>query len=92
MDKQNQFLETRLFRSDPLIQKVERLQQIKKVKVYLKSGKVVEVPFEQGSMLFTSGSPQDILNAAGIKPPTQAPAVNPGKVEEATKDAVKKMQ
>jgi hypothetical protein len=87
MNKQNQFLETRTFRSDPLIQKMERLQEVKKIRLYLKNGKIVDVPYDKGMMLFTSGSPQDILNAAGIKAPSTPPAVNPGKVEESIKDA-----
>lgn len=92
MNKQNQFLETRTFRKDPIIQKVERLQEIKKVLVYLKSGKVVEMPYDKASVVFINGSPADILTAAGIKPPATPPNTNPGKVEEALKDEIKKIQ
>lgn len=91
MNKEGRFLETRTFRKDPLIQKVERLQEEKKVKVYLKNGKVVEVPYDKGSTLFQGGAPQDILTAAGIKSATVPQTVNPAKVEEATKDVIKKI-
>jgi hypothetical protein len=90
MDKNNRFLETRTFRSDPLIRKIERIQQLKKITIFLKNGKAVELPYDKGQMLFTGGSPQDLLTAAGIKPPTAPPSVNPGKVEQSTGDAVKK--
>jgi hypothetical protein len=92
MSKDGKFLETRTFRKDPLIQKVERIQEEKKVKVYLKNGKVVEVPYDKGSTLFPGGAPQDILTAAGVKSATVPQLVNPSKVEEATKDAIKKIQ
>jgi hypothetical protein len=92
MSKDNKFVEVREFKSDPLIRKVERMQETKQIKVYLKNGKVVEVPYDKGFILFTSGSPQDILNAAGIKPPAAPQNINPAKVEEATKDAIKKNQ
>ncbi len=92
MNKDGRFLETRTFRKDPLIQKVERIQEEKKVKVYLKNGKVVELPYDKGSTLFQGGAPQDILTAAGIKSATVPQTINPSKVEEATKDAIKKIQ
>jgi hypothetical protein len=89
MNKENQFLEVREFKKDPIILKVERLQELKKIKLYLKSGKVVELPFDKGSAVFINGSPGDLLTAAGIKPPATPPNTNPGKVDEATKDAIK---
>ncbi|HEY0427566.1 MAG TPA: hypothetical protein VGC76_07145 [Pyrinomonadaceae bacterium] len=92
MNKQNQFLETRTFRNDPQIQKLERLQETKKIKVYMKNGKVAELPYDKGSVLFTNGSPQDILTAAGVKPLTAPQSINPAKVEQMTKDAIKKIQ
>jgi hypothetical protein len=89
MNKDNQFLEVREFKKDPIILKIERLQELKKIKLYLKSGKVVEMPFDKGSVVFINGSPGDLLTAAGIKPPATPPNTNPGKVQEATKDAIK---
>lgn len=91
MNKENKFLEVREFKKDPIILKVERLQELKKIKLYLKSGKVVELPYDRGSVVFINGSPSDLLNAAGIKPPATPPNTNPGKIEEATKDAIKKI-
>lgn len=85
MDKDGRFLETRTFRSDPLIQKLERMQELKKIRVYLKNGKSVELPYEKGFALFAAGSPQDILAAAGMKPATPPASTNPGKVEETKK-------
>jgi hypothetical protein len=85
MTKDGKFLETRNFKDDPLILKMERLQEAKKIKVYFKNGKSAELPYEKGFTLFTSGSPQDILTAAGIAPPATPPAVNPKKVEETKK-------
>ena len=92
MNKEGKFLETRAFKKDPTIIKVERLQELKKVLVYLKNGKVVEMPFDKASIVFINGSPADILTAAGIKPPATPPNTNPGKVEEAKKDAIIKIQ
>jgi hypothetical protein len=73
MNKQNEFLETREFKGDPLLLRVERTQQTKKIKVFLKNGKVVNLPYEKND-LFLGASPNEILTAAGITPPTVKPA------------------
>jgi hypothetical protein len=74
MDKQGKFVETRTFKDDPQILKVERKQELKKVKLYLKSGKVVDLPYDKVGNIFVDGSPADLLQLAGIKPPaTPAP-------------------
>lgn len=69
MDKKGNFIETRKFTDDPQISKVERMQQLKKAKLYLKNGKVVELPFEKVGNIFVDGSPAQLLDLAGIKPP-----------------------
>jgi hypothetical protein len=82
MNKQNQFLETRTFKSDPLLKKVERVQEAKTMKVYLKNGKVLDMPYEKND-LFVTASPQDILAAVGIKPQSvQQNETNPQKREQ----------
>jgi hypothetical protein len=90
MTKDGKFLETRVFKSEPTILKVERMQENKTIKLYLKNGKVVDLPYDKGFNLFTSGSPQDILAAGGIKPAATPVSVNPQKLEETTKDVPKK--
>lgn len=75
MNRQNQFVEMREFKNDALLQKIERLQEIKKITVYLKNGKVINLAYEKGDKLFLAASPDDILIAAGAKSaPTPAPA------------------
>lgn len=68
MNKQNQFLEIREFKDDPLVSKIERTQESKKINVFLKNGKVVALPFEKDS-LFMGASPNEILIAAGVVVP-----------------------
>jgi hypothetical protein len=76
MDKQGKFLETRLFKNDPQVLKVERRQENKTMKLYLKNGKVVNLPYDQADGLFMSASPRDFLLVAGIKPPS-TPSTEP---------------
>ncbi len=69
MTKQGKFLETRTFKNDSQVLKVERLQELKEFKLYLKNGKVIPIPYEQAENLYLHASPRDLLEAAGIKPP-----------------------
>lgn len=66
-------IETRVFRSHPHLAKVERINDGKNqaIKVYLKSGGVVELP---GGAIksIASARAAEILTAAGIKPDTAA--------------------
>ncbi len=69
------FAETRTFKDHPQLIKIERVTSGQKVslKIYLKNGKVVEVPKEKLPE-FQVIAPGTILLAAGVKP--AAPAVN----------------
>lgn len=67
MSKQNKFLEIRAFKGDPILLRVEREQESRKIRAFLKNGKVVEIDYEKGEKLFMTGSPDDILIAAGVK-------------------------
>jgi hypothetical protein len=69
MDKQGKFVETRTFKNNPQISKIERRVESKQVKLYLKSGKTVDLPYDQVGNLFINGSPESLLQLAGIKPP-----------------------
>jgi hypothetical protein len=86
MDKQGKFVETRKFKDDPQISKVERMQQLKKVKLYLRSGKVIDLPFDKVGNIFVDGSPAELLQLAGIKPPSTPVSTNPAKVEQMKKN------
>lgn len=90
MNKQNEFLEVREFKDDPMLLKVERLQQRQKITVYLKNGKIVNMPYEKNE-LFITASPAEILTAAGITPPTVKPAAddNSKKVPPTKKEPAK---
>lgn len=80
MNKDGKFLETRAFKDDPQILKLERMQELKTFKLYLKNGKVIELPYEKAENLFLQGSPSDLLLAAGIKPAATPPVSrNPAK-------------
>jgi hypothetical protein len=67
------FLETRTFKSNPTIVKVEKIMDGKttKYKVYLKNGKVLDAPVEKMTD-FSAMAPDNILDAIGMppKPPT----------------------
>lgn len=67
MDAKGMFMEIRTFNNDPYIIKVERLFTTpdKTLKIYLKSGKVVQVP-EEKLPNFAAATPGDILVAAGV--------------------------
>lgn len=73
------FAETRTFKDHPELSKVERVTNGAKVtvKVYLKNGKVIEVPKEK-LQEFQILAPGNILLAAGIKPAVPQPK-NPKK-------------
>lgn len=80
------FVETRTFKNNPLLSKVEKIMDGKttKYKVYLKSGKVVDAPADK-MVNFTAMAPINILEVIGMKPesPTN-PQVKP-EVKEAQK-------
>lgn len=63
-------VETRTFKSNPLLAKIERTTVGKNVqlKVYLKNGKVIDLPAEKIGN-FTNDSAQQILQAAGLVAP-----------------------
>jgi hypothetical protein len=84
MNKQNEFLEIREFKGDPMLLRMERTQQSKKIRLFLKNGKVVNLPYEKND-LFLAASPNEILTAAGITPPTVKPAQNEQKNNETVK-------
>jgi len=71
------FVETRTFRSDPVLSKVEKIMDGKttKYKVYLKSGKTFDAPAEKMSNM-EALAPANILDAIGMrpKPATDSPA------------------
>ncbi|HEX8249803.1 MAG TPA: hypothetical protein VF599_16645 [Pyrinomonadaceae bacterium] len=85
-------VETRIFKSHPVLAKVEKTTFGKDVqlKVYLKNGKVVPVPLEKIKN-FINDSAEQILQAAGMQPPKPVQNVDTGaatgtKTEE-TKDS-----
>lgn len=67
MDAKGTPIEIRTFNKDPYIIKVERIFTTPKktMKIYLKSGRVVEVP-EEKLPNFAAATPGDILVAAGV--------------------------
>jgi hypothetical protein len=79
------FLETRTFRSNPVLDKVEKIMDGKttKYKVYLKSGKVVAGPADKLANM-ESIAPENILEAIGMapKPQTSAPVKTDEKKEQ----------
>lgn len=80
MDKQNKFLETRTFKKDSQVLKVERKQELKKFTLYLKNGKVIDLPYDKAESQFLHASPADLMVLGGVKPPpTPATAVPPSK-------------
>jgi hypothetical protein len=72
MDQSGSAIETRTFRKDPVIAKVERIWKgvnDKTVSIYLKNGKVVSVPADKWTDI-KSQPVQVFYEAAGVKPPT----------------------
>jgi hypothetical protein len=67
MDAKGMPMEIRTFNKDPYIIKVERIftTPTKTMKIYLKSGRVVQVP-EEKLPNFAAATPGDILVAAGV--------------------------
>lgn len=75
MNGKGQPVETRTFRSHPIIKKVEKITMSPRdyvFKIYLKNGKVVESKNEKLKD-FRVIAPENILDAAGIKPPPPPP-------------------
>ena len=66
--------ETRTFKDHPQLLKVEKLIEVKKqtIKIYLRNGKVIQLPGEKVPILATAPA-ADILRAAGIQTPSSAP-------------------
>jgi hypothetical protein len=80
----NDFFETRIFKSDPVLAKVEKIMDGKttKYKVYLKNGKVLDAPAEKMSNM-DALAPASILDAVGMTPkPPPATAPNPEEKKE----------
>ncbi len=70
MNKQGQPIETRTFKSNPLLAKVERIYitlDNPTVSVYLKDGKIINLPNGAIDNILTA-SAQEILNAVGTAP------------------------
>ncbi len=80
-------IETRTFKNHPQLAKVEkRIEPGKEViKIYLKNGKVVEVPGDKLGPIKTETS-SNILAAAGVKPPTAAAPQSTSKEEAMRKE------
>jgi hypothetical protein len=70
MNKQGQPIETRTFKSNPLLAKVERIYTTMDnptVRIYLKNGKIINLSKGKIDNIF-SASAQEILNAVGAVP------------------------
>jgi hypothetical protein len=65
MNDKGEFLEIRVFKSDKYLQKTIRNANTKKITVYLKDGKTIEIP-ENKIGEHSTASPQEVLIAAGI--------------------------
>jgi hypothetical protein len=78
------FVETRTFRSDPLLARVEKIMDGKTThyKVYLKNGKMFEAPAEKMENM-PALSPANILEAIGMRP---NPPADPATTRDAKKD------
>ncbi|MGI8639835.1 MAG: hypothetical protein ACR2MG_07760 [Pyrinomonadaceae bacterium] len=75
MNKQGQPIETRTFKSNALLAKVERIYitlDNPTVKVYLKNGKIIDLPKGRIDNIFDA-SANEILKAVGIAPPNENP-------------------
>ncbi len=66
MNSKGQFLETRIFSNHSQLAKVERFAAEKKIIVYLKNGKIIELP-ESNLPTFQTTVPGTILQAAGVE-------------------------
>ena len=88
MNKDGSFMETRTFSADPDINKLERVSNGKSqiVKVFLKSGRVVQVPSNKVTSV-NSIPLATIKTLVGIKAPA-APKFSPQQVEELKKKKV----
>jgi len=71
------FLETRTFKNNPTITKVEKIMDgnTTKYKVYLKNGKVLDAPAEKMTD-FAAMAPDNILDAVGMLPKPQSTPQN----------------
>ncbi|CAN5707499.1 hypothetical protein BH20ACI4_BH20ACI4_11190 [soil metagenome] len=87
MNGKGQPVETRTFRSHPILKKVEKITMSPRdyvFKIYLKNGKVVESKSDQLKD-FRVISPLNILDAIGMKPPPPPPDPNAPKPEDMKK-------
>ncbi len=87
MNGKGQPVETRTFRSHPVLKKVEKITMSPRdyvFKIYLKNGKVVESKSDQLKD-FRVISPLNILDAIGMKPPPPKPEPNAPKPEDLKK-------
>lgn len=87
MNAKGQPVETRTFRSHPILSKVEKITMSPRdyiFKVYLKSGKVVETKSAKLKD-FRVIAPENILDAVGLKPPPPKPDPNAPKPEDKKK-------
>ncbi len=85
MDKSGDFIETRIFTGNQYLSKVERTSNGPKqtIKVFLKNGRVVQVPAERVSSINTI-TIASLLDLAGVKV-SAPPAAKPGKTDEVMK-------
>ncbi len=87
MNAKGQPVETRTFKSHPVLAKVEKITTSPReyvFKVYLKNGKVIESKSEKLKD-FRVIAPVNILDAVGIKPPQPKPDPNAPKAEDLKK-------
>ncbi|MGI9056349.1 MAG: hypothetical protein ACR2F2_11170 [Pyrinomonadaceae bacterium] len=87
MNGKGQPVETRTFKSHPVLAKVEKITMSPRdyvFKIYLKNGKVVESKSDQLKD-FRVISPINILDAIGMKPPPPKPDPNAPKPEDQKK-------
>lgn len=67
MNEKGQPLERRTFKNHPVLAKIERIDlDNQNIKVYLKSGKIVNLPADQADNFLTARA-DDILKAVGMK-------------------------
>jgi hypothetical protein len=84
MNSSGQAIETRVFRNNPVINKVERIWKgvdEKTVNIYLKSGKVVKVTGDKWPDI-KSQPVESFYEAAGVKPPPPVTTGTPVKKEK----------
>lgn len=87
MNAKGQPVETRTFRSHPVLKKVEKITMSPRdyvFKIYLKNGKIVESKSDQLKD-FRVISPLNILDVIGMKPPPPPPDPNAPKPEDMKK-------